>query len=127
MAAAGSGTWQHQEQVATGLQNGTAPLPYPAIAWTDSSVVITATDSDGNIYYWWQQAASSDWNKEHVFQGLFSGAETAPLPQNSSVAWTGASVVVAGTDGAGSLYYWWQQAGSGDWHQERVGEAGVNP
>ncbi len=124
---AGSATW-HPEQVATGLQAGTAPLPYPAIAWTGTSVVITATDTNGDIYYWWQQAGSGNWHQEQLFQGLFPPADApGPLPQNSSVAWTGTSVVVAATDGAGSLYYWWQQAGSSDWHREPVAMASTNP
>jgi len=124
---AGSATW-HPEQVATGLQAGTAPLPYPAIAWTGTSVVITATDTNGDIFYWWQQAGSGNWHQEQLFQGLFPPADApGPLPQNSSVAWTGTSVVVAATDGAGSLYYWWQQAGSSDWHREPVAMASTNP
>ena len=174
---AGSGTW-HRETVAA--SGGSAGVFYenPAIAWTGTSVVITAPDSDGNLHYWWQAGRQRHLapgtgshgtsgrhsspavpghrldgyvcghhrhrqRRQHILlvaagrqrrlapgtriPGTIFGAETAPLPQNSAVAWTGTSVVVAATDGSGSLYYWWQQAGSGDWHQELVGKADVNP
>lgn len=37
-----------------------------AIAWTGSSVVITAQDGTGNLKYWWQQADTTLWHKETV-------------------------------------------------------------
>jgi hypothetical protein len=37
-----------------------------AIAWTGSSVVITAPDNSGNLKYWWQQADTTLWHNETV-------------------------------------------------------------
>jgi hypothetical protein len=37
-----------------------------AIAWTGSSVVISAVDSSKNLDYWWQQADTTLWHKETV-------------------------------------------------------------
>ena len=37
-----------------------------AIAWTGSSVVISAEDSRGNLDYWWQAAGTAPWHQEVV-------------------------------------------------------------
>jgi hypothetical protein len=36
----------------------------PSIAWTGSSVVITA--SGAGVYYWWQAAGNNVWHPETV-------------------------------------------------------------
>ena len=38
----------------------------------------------------------------------------------SSVGWTGSSVIVAGADSSGDLYYWYQPQGTTTWHQQLV-------
>ena len=41
----------------------------PSIALTASSVVITAVNRSGDLYYWWQQYATTPWPKELVAAG----------------------------------------------------------
>ena len=37
-----------------------------SIAWTGSSVIISAVDSQGNLDYWWQAAGTTPWHQEVV-------------------------------------------------------------
>jgi hypothetical protein len=66
----------------------------PAIAWTGSSVVITAVGTNGHLYYWWQAAGTSTWNAEAV------GDEFSAPPQ---IAWVSdtAEIVSGAEDGEG--------------------------
>jgi hypothetical protein len=41
----------------------------PAIAWTGTAEVITATDSAGDVDYWWQAAGTAPWNPQEVAAG----------------------------------------------------------
>jgi len=110
---AGSTGWPAPQQVAGAPAGGVSYLN-PAIAWTGSSVVITAADTNGNLYYWWQAAGATSWHRQPV----------VPDPEvryvNPAIAWTGGSVVITATDGDGFLYYWWQKADTTTWHPETV-------
>ena len=119
---ADSGTW-HPERVAAGAPDSW-PWAWvtgrPAIAWTGSSVVIAATDTNGNLNYWFQPASSGTWYREQVAAGSAAKAFNRP-----AIAWTGSSVVITATNNDGNLYYWWQPAGGGAaaWHRELVASA----
>jgi uncharacterized protein YccT (UPF0319 family) len=54
------------ETVASAGPGGIPVYFWPAIAWTGSSVVISAVDSSKNLDYWWQQADTTLWHKETV-------------------------------------------------------------
>ena len=76
---AGSGTWNH-ELVIPGGEVVYRPNQNPAIAWTGTSVVITAPDGDGNLDYWWQSAGSGTWHGAQV--AAFNGG--ARLPESGN-------------------------------------------
>ena len=64
------------------------------MAWTGSSVVITANDmSDGEIDYWWQQAGTRPWNPQQVGTDYSSAAP--------ALACTGTSVVITAPNASG--------------------------
>jgi hypothetical protein len=87
----------------------------PAMAWTGSSLVLTAVDSDTNeLDYWWQAAGTSTWTEEPVAPGITG---------TPAIAWTGSSVVITAVGVNGDLYYWWQAAGSTTWNQQTVSTA----
>jgi hypothetical protein len=89
-----------------------------SIAWTGTSVVITATDSSGNLDYWWEASGTGTWHEQQV-----AAASTTLTYQNPSIAWTGTSVVITATDSSGNLDYWWQASGTGVWNQQQVAAA----
>lgn len=87
----------------------------PTIAWTGSSVVIAATNTQGNLDFWWQAAGTSPWNPEQVDPtGLGS-----QFGHPSMVA-TAGSVMITATDGSGNLDYLWQQYGTSGWGGQQV-------
>jgi len=117
---AGSSTW-HQEQVAAGEPGG--PYSGAAIAWTGSSVVITSTDSNGNLNYWWHPGGSSTtWHQEQV---AAASGQVTYYPVD--IAWTGSFVIITGTDSNGHLNYWWQPASGSTWHQGEVANHVTTP
>lgn len=90
----------------------------PALAWTGTydtsnpAVVITATGSNGDLYYWWQKAGTTLWHKQLVAAGDYA---------NPSVAATSTSVVIAATSlKTSNLYYWYQTFQTTPWHQQVV-------
>jgi hypothetical protein len=68
------------------------------IAWTGSSVVITAGRRDGNLYYWSQQSDTATWHQEVVAIGNYN---------EPSIAWTGSSAVIAASGFDGTLSGLW--------------------
>jgi hypothetical protein len=108
----GTGDWT-EEAVATGISDS------PAIAWTGSSVVLTAIGSNGELYYWWQAAGTKTWHQQTVSTMDFTLEGFASRP---SIAWTGSSVLITAAASNGWLYYWWQAAGTATWHQELVND-----
>jgi hypothetical protein len=112
--AAGTTTW-HQQTVSTLDFTGNGYPTRPSIAWTGSSVIITASDADEQSYneipyYWWEAAGASTWNQETV------GDQFSAPPQ---IAWAGNTAeIVSGTeDGAGFNYYW-EPEGSPTWQAD---------
>ena len=88
-----------------------------SIAWTGSSVAITATDSDGNLEYWWQAADTTAWHKETVATRGANGGYGNP-----SIAWTGSSVVITALADLANLDYWWQAADTTAWNMQQVAQ-----
>jgi hypothetical protein len=78
-------------------------------------VIITDTDSSGNLDYWYQYADTGTWHHQQV-AAAFAVAPYYP----PAIAWTGRSVVLAGVSEKGSLNFWWQAAGTRPWHEENV-------
>lgn len=89
--AEGATAW-HEEVVAFG------GFYQPSIAWTGSSVVITAANNNGNLCYWWQPAGTTPWNPETVAGGA--------IYSTRSIAWTGNSVIISAADSYGNVDYW---------------------
>jgi hypothetical protein len=116
----GGDTRWHQEVVA----KASSSIQYsdPAIAWTGTydtsnpAVVITATGSNGDLYYWWQKADSKTWHKQLVAAGTVSRPYRDP-----SIAATSTSVVIAATGSGASLHYWYQLYQTTPWHGHDLG------
>ena len=70
----------------------------PAIAWTGSSVVLTAVGQNGDLYYWWQAAGSKTWHQQTVSTMDFIMPGFASRP---SIAWSGSSVLITATTSNG--------------------------
>ena len=116
---AGTRSW-HQQQVAPAGSlgnNGGGFWSYPVISWTGSTVIIAATNEDGDLDYWYQDAGTSPWHQQQV-------AGTASVDIGGpAIAWTGSSVVLAGVRQVSentSLNFWVQAAGTRPWHYEHV-------
>jgi hypothetical protein len=102
----------HKQVVAT-APRGTYYGP-ATISWTGSTVIIAATNEDGDLDYWYQYASTRPWHQEQV-------AGTASVDVGGpAIAWTGSSVVLAGVTESGSLNFWVQAAGTRPWHYEHV-------
>lgn len=82
----------------------TSPILYKytfsRIAWAGSDQVIAATDSHGDLYYFWQASGTTTWHKQLVAKGGTGIGYSKP-----SIAWTGQAVAIAALDSAGGLYY----------------------
>ncbi len=79
------------------------------VAWTGSRAVIAATDSHGDLYYFWQAAGSTTWHKQVVAQ-----ATTGVSFSNPSIAWTGQAVIIVALEASNSVVYFSPAAG-GTW------------
>jgi hypothetical protein len=113
---AGTRPW-HQQRVAPAGSLGTGGggfWSFPVISWTGYSVIIAATNEDGDLDYWYQDAGTRPWHQQQV-AGPGSVDVFGP-----AIAWTGSSVVLAGMTENGSLNFWVQAAGTRPWHQEHV-------
>jgi hypothetical protein len=115
--AAGTGTWHKQLVYGPPTRSDFSPTPITAAG---GSVVIAAGEEGlqtNRLDYWWQPATSSgSWALENPSGPGDYTAWTDP----GSIAWTGLSLVISSTTACGDLDYWWQQAGSGVWHKERI-------
>jgi hypothetical protein len=94
------------------------PYKFSRIAWTGSDEVIAATDSHGDLYWFWQATGSATWHKQLVADATSGIAYSRP-----SVAAAGATVYIAAVDGAGDLYYF-TKTGSASWHEVLLSNAG---
>jgi hypothetical protein len=118
---AGTTAW-HEEQVATGVgYNGPGR---PSIGWTGSAVIITDTDANGNLDYWYQDAGTRPWHQQQVAPAGSLGNNGGGFWSYPAIGWTGSAVIIAATDEAGDLDYWYQDAGTTPWHQQQVAGLG---
>jgi hypothetical protein len=88
------------------------------VAWTGSRSVIAATDSHGDLYYFWQASGTSKWHQQLVAKGGHASGYS-----KASIAWTGHAVVIAALDASGDLVYFAQHTGSTKWNYTRVAKA----
>ncbi|HUA41413.1 MAG TPA: hypothetical protein VMA32_07610 [Streptosporangiaceae bacterium] len=86
------------------------------IAFTGSRLAIAATDSHGDLYYFWQKVGSSSWHKKLVAGGGHGKAYTKP-----SIAWTGSTVMIATLDASGDVVAFTQH--SSTWKRKVVAKA----
>lgn len=85
------------------------------IAFTGSRLAIAATDSHGDLYYFWQKAGTTAWHKQLVIGGKRGHAYSKP-----SIAWTGSAVVIATLDSSGDLVAFTQHVHSTAWKRKLV-------
>jgi hypothetical protein len=141
---AGSGDWNRELVAAAsgGSCSGNCDYGYcpitpwgyvsNAIAWTGDSAVIAAVNQrDGGLYYWWQPSGGTGWNQQTIALGppgccsdysVENGQTTPKVAGYSppSIAWTGASVVIAACGQSNDLHYWFQKKGQGTWYHQLV-------
>jgi hypothetical protein len=87
----------------------------PSIAWSGSSVLLTAAASNGYLCYWWQAAGTTTWHQELV-TSPFLGPGWNAAPQ---LVWTGSDVEIAVAIETGSfpvVASYWQAEGSPTWN-----------
>jgi hypothetical protein len=111
------GNWN---MVTVAIPAPAALYSWPSTAWTDSSVVITASRSGGDLttspaglFYWWGPLGSA--NISNDIQTVATGNYFFP-----SIAWTGSSVVIVAADDAGNLNFWQQPKGGSGWSKQTV-------
>jgi len=107
------------EVAASGLAKlATYKFTLSRIGWNGSHILIAATDTHGDLYFFWQKAGTTTWHKE-----LVAEAGKKVTYHSPSVTWTGSSVAIAAVDKAGDLVYFGQKSGSSKWHYQRVAKA----
>jgi hypothetical protein len=94
------------------------PYKFSRIAWTGSDAVIAATDSHGDLYYFWQASGTTTWHKQLVAAGTSALAYSKP-----SITAAGTTVYIAAVDAAGDLYYF-SKTGTARWHGVLLSTAG---
>ena len=93
----------------------TYPYNFSTIAWTGHDSVIAATDSHGDLYYFWEAAGSTTWHRQLVAKGTKEVAYTKP-----AITWTGHGVGIAVVEGSAGLAYFFQPSGSSKWKYKFV-------
>jgi hypothetical protein len=88
------------------------------IAFTGSRLAIAATDSRGDLYYFWQKASTTKWHKQ-----LVASASRKQSYSKPSIAWTGSAVVIAVLDKAGDLITYAQHVNKTTWKRQQVAKA----
>jgi len=83
-------------------------------------VIITDTDSSGNLDYWYQYAGTGTWHQQQVAPASAAGSSQYPQWSSPVISWTGSTVIIAAVDRDGGLHYLYQYAGTGTWHQQQV-------
>jgi len=86
------------------------------ITFTGSRLAIAATDSHGDLYYFWQKAGTTKWHRQLVGSGGRGQAYSKP-----SIAWIGSTVVIVALDHAGDLVVYTQHGAS--WKRKVVSRA----
>jgi hypothetical protein len=110
----GLGAWlapaAQASQRPTAPSAATYPYKFSRIAWTGSDELIAATDSHGDLYYFWQASGTTTWHKQLVAKGGSGLAYKKP-----SIAWTGHAVAIAAVDASGDLVYFAKTTGATKW------------
>lgn len=88
------------------------------IAFTGSHIVIAATDSHGDLYFFWKRQGTSTWHKQLVARGGHGKSVSKP-----SIAWTGHALLIVALDKAGDLVSYTQHSGKSAWKYQRVAKA----
>lgn len=86
------------------------------IAFTGPRLAIAATDSHGDLYYFWQKVGTTKWHKQLVAGGGHGQAYSKP-----SIVWTGSTVMIATLDASGDLVAYTQH--SSTWKRKVVAKA----
>jgi len=94
----------------------TYPYNFSRIAWTGTDEVIAATDSHGDLYYFWQASGTTTWHKQLVARGGYS---------KPSIAWTGQAVFIATVTAGGYLVSFTKAADASTWSSTLI--AAPNP
>jgi hypothetical protein len=105
MLAVAAPAAQASQRPAAGVA-ATYPYNFSRIAWTGSDEVIAATDSHGDLYYFWQASGTTTWHKQLVARGGYS---------KPSIAWTGQAVFIATVTAGGYLVSWTKAPGASTW------------
>lgn len=105
---------------ARAIQDATTSYPYnfSKIAWAGSAAVIAATDSHGDLYYFWEPSGTTTWHKQLVAAGGNGARYTQP-----SITGTGQLVAIAAIDSGGDLVYFAKQPASTTWARQTVATA----
>jgi hypothetical protein len=96
----------------------TYPYKFSRIAWTGSDEVIAATDSHGDLYYFWSASGTTTWHKQ-----LVAGATSSLAYSKPSITAAGTTVYIAAVDGAGDLYDF-TKTGTASWHGSLLSTGG---
>jgi hypothetical protein len=96
----------------------TYPYKFSRIAWTGSDEVIAATDSHGDLYYFWQASGSATWHKQLVADATSGLAYSKP-----SITAAGTTVYIVAIGGPGNLYYF-TKTGAASWDELLLSNAG---
>jgi hypothetical protein len=88
------------------------------IAWTGSRIVIAATDTHGDLYYYWKPYTTTKWHQQLVAKGGRRSGYSHP-----SIAWTSNAVIIAALDASGDLVVFSSHAGNGPWRHKLLAKA----
>jgi hypothetical protein len=116
----GSPGWSSPQAVVAG---GGSRYPTPAIAWTGptsggtSYDVITATNSRGELDYWWEADGDTDeWYPQEI---AAAGAQSAYARPSITVSATSVIITAVNTK-TGAVWYWHQAFQTNGWQKLRV-------
>ncbi|HXB50571.1 MAG TPA: hypothetical protein VNW50_22670 [Streptosporangiaceae bacterium] len=116
VAARPAGPASQTAQVQLAAKTSTYKYTLSRITSTGSRLAIAATDSHGDLYFFWQRIGTTAWHKQLVGNGGHGQAYSKP-----SVAWTGSAVVIVTLDHSGDLVAYTQHGGS--WKRKVVARA----
>jgi hypothetical protein len=108
---------QASQRLAT-APTATYPYKFSRIAWTGSDEVIAATDSHGDLYYFWQASGSTTWHKQIVAEATSGIGYSTP-----SITAAGSAVHIVAIGGPGNLYYF-TKTGAASWSEVLLSSAG---
>jgi hypothetical protein len=91
----------------------------PASAGTGEAVVASSTETGIDVAI--QADGSSSWTVQQVVSGIY-GSPAVALTSNGGIVLT--AVDLSGAD-RGTLYYFWEGAGSTTWHPQQVSAVGA--